>query len=130
MFSGVISWMSKRHAVIALSTIEVEYMAATHASKESIWLHRLCSNIGFEQKSMWINCDSHSEIFLEKNLAYHSKSKHIDLQHHFMRDMVNNKKVGMEKVDTLENIADSLTKSVSAMKLFLCREVMGITTLG
>ena len=45
---GVISWMSKRQAVVALSTTEAEYMVATHACKESIWLKRLCSDIEFK----------------------------------------------------------------------------------
>jgi hypothetical protein len=49
LFGGAISWMSKRQAVVALSTTEVEYMAATHASKEEIWLQRLCLGIGLVQ---------------------------------------------------------------------------------
>ena len=49
LFGGAISWMSKIQSILALSTIEVEYMVATHASKEAIWLHRLCSSIGLVQ---------------------------------------------------------------------------------
>jgi hypothetical protein len=130
MFSGAISWMSKRQVVIALSTTEVEYMAATHGSKEVVWLQRLCSGIRFEQRAMKVSCDSQSTIFLAKNPAYHSKTKHIDVQYHFIRDMVESNKVLLEKVDTLENIADSLTKSVSVVKFSWCREAMGIVSLG
>jgi hypothetical protein len=79
---------------------------------------------------MKINCDNQSAIFLAKNLAYHSRMKHIDVQYHFVRDMVERKKVLLEKVDTLENIVDSLTKSVSVVKFSWCREAMGISTLG
>jgi hypothetical protein len=46
LFGGEIIWMSKRQAVVALSTIEAEYMEATHANKEAVWLQRLCSGIG------------------------------------------------------------------------------------
>jgi phosphoribosyl-AMP cyclohydrolase len=67
LFGGEISWMSKRQVVVALSTIEVEYMAATHASKEVIWLQRLCSGIGFVQQVVRLDCDSQSAIFLAKN---------------------------------------------------------------
>jgi hypothetical protein len=49
LFGGAISWMSKRQVVVALSTTEAEYMEATHASKEAIWLQRLCSSIGLVQ---------------------------------------------------------------------------------
>jgi hypothetical protein len=79
---------------------------------------------------MKIICDNQSEIFLEKNLAYHYKTKHIDVQYHFMRDMVESNKVLLEKVDTLENIAEYLTKSVSVVKFSWCREAMGIVSLG
>jgi len=56
------------------------------------------------------------EIFLAKNPAYHSKTKHIDVQYHFVRDMIEDKKVLLVKVDNLKNIADALTKSVSSEK--------------
>jgi hypothetical protein len=58
LFGGEISWMSKRQVVVALSTIEVEYMVATHARKEAIWLQRLCSGILLVQQAVRINYDS------------------------------------------------------------------------
>jgi phosphoribosyl-AMP cyclohydrolase len=79
LFGGAISWMRKRQVVVALSTTEVEYMAATHASKEAVWLQRLCSGIGLVQQAVRLDCDSQSAIFLAKNPAYHSKTKHIDV---------------------------------------------------
>ena len=78
---------------------------------------------------MRIDCDSQSAIFLEKNPTYHSKMKHIDVQYHFVRDMVESMKVLLEKVDTLDNVADSLTKSVSTEKFSWCRAGMGISAL-
>jgi hypothetical protein len=71
LFGGAISWMSKRQVIVALSTTESEYMAATHASKEAVWLQRLCSSIGLVQQAVTIECDSQSAIFLAKNPAYH-----------------------------------------------------------
>ena len=62
---------------------------------------------------MRLDYDCQSAIFLSKSLAYHLKKKHIDVQYHFVRDMVEEKKVLLEKVDTLKNAADSLTNSVS-----------------
>jgi phosphoribosyl-AMP cyclohydrolase len=129
LFGGEISWMRKRQVVVALSTTEVEYMAATHASKEAVWLQRLCSGIRLVQQVVRIDCDSQSAIFLVKNLAYHSNTKHIDIQYHFVRDMVEEKKVLLMKVDTLKNVADSLTKSVSIEKFSWCRGSMGIDSL-
>jgi hypothetical protein len=130
MFGGAISWMSKKHMVVAFSTTKDKYMAVTHGRKEAVWLQRLCSGIRFKQRAMKVSCDSQSTIFLAKNHAYHSKTKHIDVQYHFVRDMVESNKVLVEKVDTLENIADSLTKSVSVVKFSWCIEAMGIAALG
>jgi hypothetical protein len=81
------------------------------------------------QQAVRIDCDNQSAIFLAKNPTYHSKTKHIDIQYHFLRDMIEEKKVLMMKVDTLKNVADSLTKSMSTEKFSWCRVSMGITAL-
>ena len=85
LFGGAVSWMSKKQSVVALSTTEVENMVATHENKEEVWLQRLCSSMGLVQEAIKIDCDSQSAIFLAKNPAYHSKTKHIDVQYHFLR---------------------------------------------
>eukprot|EP00253_Pinus_taeda_P027821 PITA_27821 len=130
LFGGAVSWMSKKQSVVALSTTEAEYMGTTHASKEAVWLQRLCSSMGLVQRAIRIDCDSQSAIFLAKNPAYHSKTKHIDVQYHFVRDMIEDKKVLLVKVDTLKNTADALKKYVSSEKFSWCRETMGILRLG
>jgi hypothetical protein len=64
-----------------------------------------------------------------KNPPYHSKIKHIDIQYHFVRDMLEQKKVFLEKVNTLKNFANSFTKFMSTEKLSWCRVTMGIVAL-
>ena len=85
--------------------------------------------MGLVYGAIRINCDSQSAIFLGKNPSYHSKTKHIDNQYHFVRDMIEEKKVLLVKVDTLKNIVDALTKSMSSKKFSWCREIMGIARL-
>jgi hypothetical protein len=63
------------------------------------------------------------------NPTHHSKTKHIDIQYHFVRDMVEENKVFLMKVDTLKNVVDSLKKSVSTDKFSWCRGYMGISAL-
>jgi len=77
---------------------------------------------------VWIDCDSQSAIFLVKNPTYRSKTKHIDVQYHFVRDMVE-RKASLEKVDTLENVSNSLIKSMNTKKFSWYREAMGIAAL-
>ena len=81
------------------------------------------------QQTTGIYFDTKSAIFLEKNPTYHSKTKHIDVQYHFVRDMIEDKKVLLVKVDTLKNTADALTKYVSSEKFSWCRETMGVSRL-
>jgi len=114
---------------VALSTTEVEYMAAIHASMEEVWLHIFCSSMGLVHWTIKINYDSQSATFLVKNHAYHSKKKHLDVHYHFVRDMVEDKKVLFVNVDTLKNTSDALTKSVSTKNFSWCTEKMGITGL-
>ena len=99
-------------------------MVATHVSKDELWLQRLCSKIGFKQQAVRLECDCQSVMFMEKYPTYHSKIKHIDVQSHFVKDMVERRNLLLDKVDTLENIADSLTKYMSNEKLSWCRVEM------
>eukprot|EP00253_Pinus_taeda_P012544 PITA_12544 len=129
LFGGAVSWMSKKQFVVALSTTEVEYMVATHSSNEVVWLQRWFSSMGLVQGAIRIDCGNQSVIFLAKNPTYHSKTKHIEVQYRFVRDMIEDKKVLLVKVDTLKNIADALTKFVSYEKFSWCGETMGISGL-
>jgi hypothetical protein len=104
-------------------------MAPTHASKEVVWLQILFSGIGLVHQVVRIDCDSQSAMFLVKNPIYHSKTKHIDIQYHFVRDMVEEKKMLLMKVDTLKNVAYSLKKYLSTKKFSWCRGSMGIVSL-
>jgi hypothetical protein len=82
------------------------------------------------QQVVRIDCDSQSAIFSVRNPTYHFKTNHIDVQYHFVRDMVEEKNGFLLKVDTnLENVADSLTKSMNTKNFFWCRESMGIYAL-
>lgn len=101
-------------------------MASTHACQEAIWLKHLYSDVGFDARQITILCDSQSVICLVKNPTYHAKTKHIDVQYHFVRDMVEDRKVKLEKVGNEENIVDALTKQVSIVKFIWCASSMGL----
>ena len=75
-----VSWISK----VALSTTEEEYVAATEASKEMIWLQRFMEELGKKQENNRLYCDSQSAIQLANNSAFHSKTSHIQLMYHFI----------------------------------------------
>ena len=72
-----ISWASNIQTIVTLSTTEAKYVAATEARKEMIWLHGFLNELGKKQEMGILHSDNQSEIFHAKNLAFHSKSKHI-----------------------------------------------------
>jgi hypothetical protein len=86
---GAISWMSTLQNIIALSTTEAEYLAASHACKEAVWMKGLFGEFGSMQDKVKLLCDSHSAINLAKNPTYHSKTKHIPIKYHFVNDSLN-----------------------------------------
>ena len=85
LVGGAISWISKLQNIVALSTTEEKYIAASHDFKEVVWLKGLFGEFGRLQDNIKLFCDSESAIHLAKNPAYHSKSKHIPIKYHFIR---------------------------------------------
>eukprot|EP00253_Pinus_taeda_P003531 PITA_03531 len=86
--SASISWMSRKQKSMALSTAEAEYIAASMASCEALWLRKLFSELfGFTLDTTVILCDNQSGIHLLENLVFHDRSKHIDMRYHYIRDM-------------------------------------------
>ncbi|XP_076936014.1 uncharacterized protein LOC143602945 [Bidens hawaiensis] len=99
--SGVVTWSSKKQLIVALSSTEAEYVAATSAACQAMWLRQLLSELGYEQmKATSIFCDNISAVFLSKNVALHSKSKHIDIKYHYIKDLVEAKQVNLETCHT------------------------------
>eukprot|EP00253_Pinus_taeda_P013377 PITA_13377 len=117
---GAISWMSKPQNIVALSTTEAEYNAASHACKEAVWLKGLLGEFRRLQDNIMLLCDSQSVIHLAKNPAYHSKSKHTQIKYHFVRQIITERGVSLEKVHTKENCAGMFTKPVILEKLRWC----------
>eukprot|EP00253_Pinus_taeda_P016368 PITA_16368 len=94
MGSGAISWASKKQPVVALSTAEEEYVAATAAACQAVWLRRVLRDLCHEQENgTTIYCDNNSAIALSKNSVFHKRTKHIDTKFHFIRELVNNGEV-------------------------------------
>ncbi|GKB77547.1 hypothetical protein Tco_0944442 [Tanacetum coccineum] len=92
-----VSWVSKLQSVVAMSTTEVEYVAAAQASNEAVW-----------------------------NPTFHSKTKHIRVQYHFVREKVEEGTVDMQKIYTDDNVADYLTKAINCDKFIWCRSSCGL----
>ena len=123
---GAVSWQSKLQKCVALSTTETEFIAATEASKELLWLKKFVNELGFVQDEYVLFCDNQSAIHLSKNASFHSRSKHIDVRYHWIRDVLNSKQMKLEKVHTNNSSADMLTKVVTKENLNVCCQLAGM----
>ena len=123
---GAVTWQSKLQKCVALSTTEAEYIAVAEAGKEMLWLMRFLQELGFEQKEYKIHCDSQSALDLSKNSMYHSRTKHIDIRYHWIREVMEKQLLKLVKIHTDKNPADMLTKVVTRDKLELCRDIAGM----
>jgi hypothetical protein len=123
-----VSWVSRLQKIVALSTTEAEYVAVTEAGKEMVWLQGFLEELGQRQKKGILHSDSQSAIFLAKNPAFHSRTKHIQLRYHFIRSLLDGGQLTLEKILGAKNPADMLTKGVTIEKLKLCSTSVGLLT--
>lgn len=125
--SGVISWSSKKQNTFAQSSTEAEYISASGATCQAIWLRRVLEDLGWKQtEATEIHCDNKSAINLSKNPIMHNRSKHIELKYHFLREMVIKDQVKLEYCNTHNQLADVLTKALSIEKFVYFRHIPGV----
>ncbi|KAK3007357.1 hypothetical protein RJ639_017832 [Escallonia herrerae] len=122
-------WKATLQTIVALSTTEAAYIAATEAVKEAIWLKGLVGDLGLKQESSIVYCDSQSAIHLTKSPMFHEQTKHIDIKFHFIRDVVSQGTIMVEKISTDENLADMMTKHIPEIKFKHCLDLISISSV-
>ena len=113
----LISWKSKKHQTVALSTCEAEYISLANAVQESKFLKQLCNDMNIVVDDVLIHVDNQGTINLAKNPVNHQRSKHIDIKYHFIRSEIQSGTVKLEYVPTEDNVADIFTKPDTRAKL-------------
>ncbi|GJT75793.1 hypothetical protein Tco_1042518 [Tanacetum coccineum] len=104
------SWFSKKQTALAISTTEAEYVSAEKACQQALWMKQALIDYDVRLDDVPIMCDNKGAIDLSKNPVQHSRTKHIEIRHHFLRDNVQKGHISIEKVPSADNIADILTK--------------------
>ncbi|GJY30578.1 retrovirus-related pol polyprotein from transposon TNT 1-94 [Tanacetum coccineum] len=104
------SWFSKKQTALAISTTEAEYVSAGKACQQALWMKQALIDYDVRLDDVPIMCDNKGAIDLSKNPVQHSRTKHIEIRHHFLRDNVQKGHISIEKVPSVDNIADILTK--------------------
>ena len=108
---------------------EAKFIAITEACKEVLWLKKFLQELGFRQDNYSLFVDSQSAIHLGKNPTFHSRSKHIDVRYHWIRDALDAKLLELKKVHTDDNGADMMTKALPRGKFEVCCEIAGLAVI-
>ncbi|GJV01569.1 putative ribonuclease H-like domain-containing protein [Tanacetum coccineum] len=106
----LISWQCKKQTIVANSTTKAKYVAAANCCGKVLWIQNQMMDYGFNFMHTKIHIDNESTICIVKNPVYHSRTKHIEIRHHFIRDCYEKRLIDIFKIHTDNNVADLLTK--------------------
>jgi hypothetical protein len=128
LYGGAISWSSKLQSVVATSSAESEYIAAAHCAREAVWLRRVCAFLNIKHKGpLTVNADNKAAIFMATNSADTSRTKHIDVANHYVRNVAQRGIIKLEYINTANNAADIFTKPLPEAKFNKFRDIIGMS---
>jgi len=118
----LIGWSCRKQNTIALFTTEAKYVSAASCCSQILWVRNQLEDYSLRYTSVLIFCDNTSAINLSKNPIQHSRSKHIEIKHHFIRDHVQKKNIALSFVDTENQLADIFKKPLVEEKFNFLKE--------
>ncbi|GJV26748.1 hypothetical protein Tco_1383196 [Tanacetum coccineum] len=120
------SWFSKKQAALAISNTKAEYVKAGKACQQALWMKQALIDNDIGLDDVPIMCDNKGAINLSKNPVQLSRTKHIKIRHHFLHDNVKKGHISIEKVSSVDNIADILTKPLKSESFNYIRLGLGM----
>jgi hypothetical protein len=114
-----VSWSSKKQNSVALSTAEAEYVEAGACCAQLLWMKQMLIDYSCEFRKIPLLCDNESAIKLANNPVQHSRTKHIDIRHHFLRDHEAKGDIGRRHVSTERQLVDIFTRPPDEQKFVL-----------
>ena len=124
--NGIFAWQTRAQKTVAHSSTEAEYMALSDCSRQAAWLRNLFKEIKYDLDPIPLYGDNMGSIFTAQNAVQSHKTKHIDIQYHYIRECVTDKKVELFFVEGAENPADMFTKNLGHVKFFKFRDQLGL----
>ncbi|KAL5779663.1 hypothetical protein ACOSQ2_010400 [Xanthoceras sorbifolium] len=112
VWGNLVTWRSKKQSVVARSSAEAEFRAMAHGVCEGIWLRRLLKELWMITEPITIFCDNQAAIRIAKNLVHHDRTKHVEIDRHFIKEKLDDKSVNLLYTPTHLQIADILTKAL------------------
>jgi hypothetical protein len=128
---SLVSWQSLKQRVVALSSCEAEYIVTTTTATQAIWMARLLGELlGREPKVVELKVDNKSALALARNPVFHECSKHIDLRYYFIQNYLAEGTVSATYINTVDQLADILTKALARVKFQGLRARIGMVQIG
>ena len=131
--SNLVSWLNKKQNCISLSTIEAKYIATGSSCSQLIWMRNMLNDYGVPHTgaspSMTLYCDNISAINISKNSIQHSWTKHIDILHHFIRSLVEDRIIELKHITTEHQLAYIFTKGLDVLRFETLRSSLGVCVL-
>ena len=128
MGNNLVSWMSKKQNFILLSTAKAEYITAESCHTQLLWMQKLL-NYDIHQEHLTIYCDNTSVINISKNLVQHSRTKHIEIRHHFIRELIEDGTLTLKYIHTDDQKADLFTKPLDSKRFEFFRQNIGVISM-
>jgi hypothetical protein len=108
-----VSWASKKQNSVALSTVEAEYIVAGHCCAQLLWMRQTLRDYGYKLTKVPLLCDNESAIRMADNPVEHSRTKHIVIWYHFLRDHQQKGDIEIAYINTKDQLADIFTKPLN-----------------
>jgi hypothetical protein len=121
-----VSWSSKKQIFVALSTAEAEYIAAGQCCAQLLWIRQTLQDFGYNLSKVPLICDNESAIRLSDNPVEHSRTKHIDIQHHFLRDHQQRRDINVCHISTENQLADTFTKPLDGKRFCMLHSELNV----
>ncbi|KAL3507064.1 hypothetical protein ACH5RR_032446 [Cinchona calisaya] len=122
---NLVSWKSKKQNVVSRSSAESEYRAMAQSTCELIWIHQLLSEIGLDTSlPMKLWCDNQVAVHIASNPVLHERTKHIEVDCHFIHEKIQQNLISTNHVKTGELLADFFTKALSSPRIdYICNKM-------
>jgi histone deacetylase 1/2 len=126
MFLGtnLVSWSARKQATVSRSSTEAEYKALANATAEVMWIQTLLMKLGIRAPraaKLW--CDNIGAKYLSANPVFHARTKHIEVDFHFVRERVARRLLDIEYISTKDQVADGFTKPLPVRQLEMLRTI-------
>ncbi|CAL9004267.1 unnamed protein product, partial [Prunus brigantina] len=124
---NLVTWRSKKQNVVSRSSAEAEYRGMAHGVCELLWIKRLLTELGFKPgKPMELHCDNNSAIDIAHNPVQHDRTKHVEVDRHFIKEKIEKKIIRLPFVESEDQLADILTKAVCSRVFYDSLTKLGI----